>query len=403
LQARIQKAFEEVADLFNFRMMEPAPLEHLSILRAKSGADVDKEIYAFKDKGGRDVGLRFDLTVGMTRYVCARRDLRPPVKLASVAGAWRYDEPQHARYRWFRQWDLEIFGPPSLEADAEVVEASYRLFENLGLGNFSVQVGDRETVQHFVEEVLGIKEKEKASEMMRALDKVQKRSLSDLKAEYAEKGFRPEDIDRLFEFGSIRGPPGKVLSRLSESKVESTTLESFADIMKGRGVDVELNLGVVRGIDYYTGVVFEVVDNAHPDLGSLAGGGRYDLLPGAFGRSDLSATGAAGGMERIALSLSKGASRSSKLAYVAVAGKAALGESRRVLRELRANGVPAESALSERALAKQLEDASRLGASWVIILGEKEIQVGKVTLRDMANRTEEMISFPRVLDRLKHS
>ena len=234
----MQRAFEEVADLFNFRMMEPAPLERLSILRAKSGTEVDQEIYAFKDKGGRDVGLRFDLTVGMTRYVCARRDLKLPVKLASLAGAWRYDEPQHARYRWFRQWDLEIFGSPSLEADAEVVEASYRLFERLGLRSFSVQIGDRGTVQHFVNKVLGIKENKRAIEMMRALDKVQKRTLSDLRNEYAEKGFRSEDIDRLFEFGSIRGPPGKVLSKLDESRIESPTLEAIADMMKGRGVEV---------------------------------------------------------------------------------------------------------------------------------------------------------------------
>jgi len=399
----VQRAFEEVADLFNFRMMEPAPLERLSILRAKSGTEVDQEIYAFKDKGGRDVGLRFDLTVGMTRYVCARRDLKLPVKLASLAGAWRYDEPQHARYRWFRQWDLEIFGSPSLEADAEVVEASYRLFERLGLRSFSVQIGDRGTVQHFVNKVLGIKENKRAIEMMRALDKVQKRTLSDLRNEYAEKGFRSEDIDRLFEFGSIRGPPGKVLSKLDESRIESPTLEAIADMMKGRGVEVEFNLGVVRGIDYYTGVVFEVVDKTHPDLGSLAGGGRYDLLPGAFGRPDLSATGAAGGMERIALSLSRDAVRPSPLVYVAVAGKKAQDESYRVLRELRANGVPAESALQERALAKQLEDASRRGASWVIILGEREVQVGKVTLRNMTSRTEELVSFATALDRLKRA
>ncbi|MGD0476881.1 MAG: histidine--tRNA ligase [Nitrososphaerales archaeon] len=403
LQARVQRAFEEVADLFNFSMMEPAPLEHLSVLRAKSGAEVDKEIYAFKDKGGRDVGLRFDLTVGMTRYVCARRDLKPPVKLASLAGAWRYDEPQHARYRWFRQWDLEIFGPPSLEADAEVVEASYQLFKRLGLKNFSVQIGDRGTVQHFVSKVLGIKENERAVEMMRALDKVQKRALPDLRREYAEKGFRPKDIDRLFEFGSIRGPPGKVLSRLGESEVESPALEAIADIMRGRGVEVEFNLGVVRGIDYYTGVVFEVVDSTHPDLGSLAGGGRYDLLPGTFGRPDLSATGAAGGMERIALALSRDAVRPSPLVYVALVGKEARDESYRVLRELRSNGVPAESALHERSLAKQLEDASRRGASWVIILGKKEVQAGKVTLRDMTSRTEELISFASALGRLKRA
>jgi histidyl-tRNA synthetase len=284
-----------------------------------------------------------------------------------------------------------------------VVEASYRLFERLGLKNFSIQIGDRGTVQYFVSKVLGIEENEKAVEMMRALDKVQKRALPDLRNEYAEKGFRPEDLDRLFEFGSIRGPPGKVLSMLGESKVESPALAAIADIMKGRGVQVEFNLGVVRGIDYYTGVVFEVVDNAHPDLGSLAGGGRYDLLPGTFGRPDLSATGAAGGMERIALSLSRDAVRPSPLVYVAVAGKEARGESYRILRELRANGVTAESVLHEKTLAKQLEDASRRGASWVIILGKKEVQVGKVTLRDMTSRTEELIPFAAALGRLKRA
>jgi histidyl-tRNA synthetase len=150
-------------------------------------------------------------------------------------------------------------------------------------------------------------------------------------------------------------------------------------------------------------VVFEVVDKTHPDLGSLAGGGRYDLLPGAFGRPDLSATGAAGGMERIALTLSRDAMRFSPLVYVAVAGKNAQNESYRVLRELRANGVPAESALQERTLVKQLEDASRRGVSWVIILGEKEIQARKVTLRDMTSRTEEVIPFSAALGRLKRA
>jgi histidyl-tRNA synthetase len=399
----VQRAFEEVADLFDFRMMEPASLEHLSILRAKSGPDIDKEIYAFKDKGGREVGLRFELTVGMARYVCARRDLKPPVKLASLASVWRYDEPQHARYRWFRQWDLEIFGPPSFEADAEVVEATYRLFERLGLKSFSVQIGDRGTVQRFINKVLGIKESEKAVEMMRALDKVQKRTLPDLRNEYAEKGFRTEDIAKLFEFGSIRGPPRKVLSELGKSKVESPALESIADMMEGRGVEVEFNLGVVRGIDYYSGVVFEVVDKTHPELGSLAGGGRYDLLPGVFGRSDLSATGAAGGMERIALTLSQSAVRPSPLVYVAVASEKAQDESYRVLRELRANGVRAESALQERALTRQLEDASRQGASWVIILGEKELQAGRVTLRDMTSRSEELIPFATAIGRLRRA
>ena len=383
-------------------MMEPAPIEHLSVLRAKGGADVDREIYAFKDKGGRDVGLRFDLTVGMTRYVCGRRDLKPPVKLASLAGAWRYDEPQHARYRWFRQWDLEIFGPQSLEADAEVIEATSRLFERLGLEKFKLKVGDRGVVQDFVNHVLGIQSEDSALEIMRALDKVQKRSLGELKAEDTKKGFKARDVEGLFEFGRISGSPRKVLSSLAEQKVDSSALGLLADLLSDRGVKgVEFDIGVVRGLDYYTGVVFEIIDGLHPELGSLAGGGRYDLLPAAFGRPDLSATGAAGGMERIALSLTSGSGSVSRLVYVAVANKTARKEAMKVLSEVRANGLPAESALHEKALARQLEDASSMGAAWVIILGDREIEAKRVTLRDMKRRKEEFLPMKDALGRLK--
>ena len=127
LHQKIRRTFEEVARVYNFRSMEPGPIESLSVLRAKSGSQVDDQIYRFRDKADRDVGLRFDLTVGMTRYVASHRGMKPPVKLASYGGVWRYDEPQHARYRWFYQWDIEIFGDQSIYADAEVMDFSCAL------------------------------------------------------------------------------------------------------------------------------------------------------------------------------------------------------------------------------------------------------------------------------------
>src|SRR5688572_4709658 len=118
----VRDKFFETARAFNFRLMEPSPLELLSTLEAKSGAEISSEIYAFKDKGDREVALRFDLTIGLTRYVAQRRDLKLPVKVASFAGVWRYDEPQAGRFRYFHQWDVEIYGPFSIESDAEVIE-----------------------------------------------------------------------------------------------------------------------------------------------------------------------------------------------------------------------------------------------------------------------------------------
>lgn len=397
---RVRRAFEDVARAFNFSMMEPAPIEHLSTLRAKSGPDIDQEIYAFKDKGGRDVGLRFDLTVGMTRYVCSRRDIKPPVKLACYGGVWRYDEPQHARYRWFNQWDLEIFGPQSVEADAEVIEASFRIFERLGMTGAVVHVGDRRAVQEFTGS-LGLSG-ERAEELMRALDKVQKRRPEELKKEYVSKGFSEDTVESVLEFGRIRGPPGSVIPRLEEIGLSSAgELASLADQLKSRGVSsVEYDMGVVRGLDYYTGTVFEVLDSAHPELGSLCGGGRYDTLPRIFGRPDLSATGSAGGVERAVLSLG-GAGNHELLVHVAFAGQDVYAEALRAASALRSEGIRTDISASSRSLRRQLDEAAGHGAGWALIIGRKEIREGVVTLRDMATGREETLTLKEALERIR--
>lgn len=404
LQARIRTAFEEVCRLYNFRVMEPASLEHLSTLRVKSGQEIDNEIYAFKDKGGRDVGLRFDLTVGITRYVCSRKDLRLPTKLGAFGGIWRYDEPQYGRYRWAHQWDLEVYGPPSVEADAEVVDASNAILNRAGIADVTVKVGDRRVVEEFIRKELGVREQEKLVDLMRALDKVGKKSVQELRAEYTAKGFGADQLDRLLEFGSTRGKPDDVLARASELGLESVKeLRLLADMLDSRGVaNVEYNLSVVRGIDYYTGIVFEAADNRNPRLGSLFGGGRYDSLPRMLGRPDLSATGAAGGIERMAMSLTRGVGVPRLLAYVAVAGKSAVSYGLRVQKELRGAGIPCEASLLPKPLSKQMEDAGRVGAAWALIVGEKEVSAGVVTLRDMNSGKEELVGLDRAVVRIKH-
>ena len=404
-QARVRAAFEEVARLYNFKLMEPASLEHLSILRAKSGEDIDKEIYSFKDKGGRDIGLRFEMTAGITRYVCSRRDLRLPVKLAASGGIWRYDEPQYGRYRWSHQWDLEVFGPPSVEADAEVIDASMAILRRVGLPDSMVKVGDRRVVEDFIRKRLGISEEERVFELMRALDKVEKKPVRDLKAEYAAKGFDGEQVDVLLEFGRLRGTPDEVLGRVSELRLGSSRdLEELADILETRGVkNVEFNMSIVRGIDYYTGIVFEGVDAKNPRLGSLFGGGRYDALPRVFGRPDLSATGAAGGIERTAMSKAAQPRPPDQLVYVAVAGPELAGEARKVQRAVRDSGVPCDLSLHGKPLSKQMEEAGRMGASWAIILGVKEAKAKGVTLRDMVGGSEELLPLEDAIRRLRRS
>jgi histidyl-tRNA synthetase len=401
----VRAAFEEVAALYNFKVMEPASLEHLSTLRAKSGTDVDKEIYAFKDKGGRDLGLRFDLTVGMTRYVCSRRDLRPPIKLAAFGGMWRYDEPQYGRFRWSHQWDLEIFGSPSVQSDAEVIDASAAILKKAGLADSTIRVGDRQVVEDFIRKRLGIKDDAMAMDLMRALDKVGKKSRSELEQEYVAKGFDKGQLSGLIELGGVRGTPEKVLARLSELGLNAASqLGELRDLLKARGIaKVEYDMSIVRGIDYYTGIVFEGTDDRNPRLGSLFGGGRYDALPKLLGRPDLSATGAAGGVEREAMSMDSVQTPSRPLVYVASASDQFHGEAIRVLAELRRAGHSSDSSQPGRSLSKQMEEASRRGAEWCVIVGEKELAAKSVTLKDMKSRKEELLPLAQALKRLKQA
>lgn len=401
LHERIRSAFTEMARIYNFRLMEPGTIETLSLLRAKSGTAVDDEIYSFKDKGGREIGLRFDLTVGMTRYVVGRRDLKPPIKLASFGGVWRYDEPQHARYRWFHQWDVEVFGDPTTESDAEVMDLSYNLFQRLEIGGASLQVGDRRVVGEFIKKTLRIENPDVASEMMRALDKVSKKSTQELIMEYEVKGIKREDLEALIELGKLQGSPDKVLARLEELKLESASdLALVRDSLKLRGVrDVEYNLSIVRGLDYYTAVVFEVTDKKRPDLGALCGGGRYDILPRIFGRPELAATGAAGGVERIALSIPQIRKEMAKAVYVAFTEPHLRSNALEVLSMLRGRGIRAEIGAHE-GLRRQLEDASEGGYAWTVIVGKKELARGEVVLRDMNARKEERLSPSAVAERV---
>lgn len=401
-QARVKSAFESVARAYNFQLMEPASLEHLSILRAKSGEGVDQEIYSFKDKGNRDLGLRFDITVGIARYVCSRKDLKLPAKLAASGGIWRYDEPQYGRYRWSHQWDLEIFGPPSVEADAEIIDAGAAILRRLGLTDTTIKVGDRRVVEEFIRKRLKVGEEGRVIELMRALDKVEKKSPADLRKEYTAKGFDGSQLDRLLEFGKLRGSPDDVLGQASELGLESVKeLRLLADMLEARDLkNAEYNMSIVRGIDYYTGIVFEAADNRNPRLGSLFGGGRYDALPKIFGRPDLSATGAAGGIERTAMSLGGEPTPPAGLVYVAVPSQATVNDALRIGSALREKGVPCEVPLLPKPLSRQLEDAGRMGASWVVIVGERELKAKSVTLRDMSTRREELLPLDVAMGRI---
>ncbi len=384
----VREAFTETCRLFDYKLMEPSSLELFETLAAKSGQAIKDEIYYFKDKSNRDLGLRFDLTVGMTRYVTSKRDLSPPIRLGSYSSVWRYDEPQYGRYRWFYQWDAELFGPSSPEADAEIIEFSSSLFRRLGT-NPLIAIGSRRILESYITNKCGISEEPKVLDMLRAIDKLSKKSVDQILQEYS-KSFSRDQLELVAKFAQLRGEPNQVSKALSESEIEPTPLLEIIDALKTRGVsDAILDLSIVRGIDYYTDMVFEAFDKDNSRLGSLCGGGRYDSLPAIYGRPELGATGVAGGVERAVLAY-KIKRKETERIFVAPIGKEAKVRiaASSIASSLRRGGIPAQSEIVERSLRKILEAQSALGTRAVVIVGERELAYDSVKVKWMKTGEE---------------
>jgi len=403
----VRQKFLEAANVFGFNLMEPSPIELLSVLEAKSGPSIRDEIYQFKDKGDREVALRFDFTVGLTRYVASQKTLKLPAKFSSFGGVWRYDEPQKGRYRFFHQWNIETFGNLNTEHDAELIEFTSRFFDNLKLQNISIDINHRKLVESYINHVFESNETTLLHDIFRAVDKIQKKSKDEILQEYKKKGYSPEKLEKILEFSNLKGTPDEI-EQSFDASIEGggwrELLDSWNELcnlyrsLKNRGVDnIRINFGIVRGLDYYTGIVFEAFDSTS-DLGALVGGGRYDSLPNAFGRDDLGATGVAGGVERIILRLDdQGISSIPPADTISVlyVNDELKSDAIQCASKLRKLGISVNIDLTAKSLKKQMENSSN--SKFCVIFAPKEFSEKQVVLRNMTDRTEKQISLDELI------
>lgn len=389
----IRDKFVETAEIFDFIQIEPSTLELLSTLEVKSGASIIEETYSFTDKGGRDVALRFDLTIGLSRFVSMRRDLKLPIKLSSFGGVWRYDEPQLGRYRYFHQWDIEIFGSQDVDADAEVIEFVSFFLRKLGI-DYVIAINHRSILEEYLYKFLGITDNLDVGEMMRAIDKLSKKSSEQIINEYKEK-LDSNSLQKFIQFVSFNGPPEKILENDKLREFESSnTLFDLIDSLKSRQVkNVIVDFRVVRGLDYYSGIVFEAKEPSS-QIGSLVGGGRYDKLTEAFGRKDLYATGAAGGVERILTAIKDKSTKISQkpLIYVAYGSKQEKNHALEVVSILRNLGYSADYDINGRSIKKQFHEASLKSALAIIIVSLNEFKKGIVTIKTGVKEQKQSIT-----------
>ena len=400
----IRQKFIETSNLFGFQFMEPSPIELVSVIETKSGPSIRNEIYYFTDKGNREVALRFDFTIGITRYAVSQKSMKLPAKFSTFGGVWRYDEPQKGRYRFFHQWDVEIYGEPNIESDAEIIDFTSKFFTNLKLENIVVDICDRELIESYIKDIFK-SDSNIVSDILRAVDKSQKKRKQEIIKEYQEKGYSVSNLEKVLEFAQIKGTPQEIEKKIDVRKLTNwnKVLQLF-ESLENRGVrNIRINFGIVRGLDYYSGIVFEVFDSSS-DLGALVGGGRYDTLTKAFGRSDLGATGAAGGVERIAHSL--------ELQKINIHGDGShvwvvsVNEDMKkvaisIASQLRLKGIATEVDLTGKSLRKQMEMAS--SSKHVIIAAPKEYADNLVIIRNMKDGSEKQVKIESVLSNPRSS
>ena len=403
----------KVLSNYGFQMLEPSSVENLETLEAKSGPVIRDEIYWFKDKAERNLGLRFDLTVGMTRMVANRFDLPEPIKISCIGGVWRYDEPQFARYRYFTQWDAEIYGVADPSADAEVIALSSDILDSVGLKDHVVRISNRKLVEGFLRGLGNLSQAE-LDNLIRIVDKMGKIGSERAEREFIRAGLAKDKAKRILGFADIDGDPDRVLGEV-ESKLPkggmitqgfrelSGTVDKIESL--GKKDKIKIDFGIVRGISYYDGTVFEAYDRDNDDVGAVLGGGRFDKLCKIYGKRDMPATGVAGGFERLMLSLERKnlvpEMEDNVRVFVVTVNQTVWNEALKIVQRLRAQGVSVDYDLKQRPLSKQLEYGNSLKARVSIIVGPREIKDESVRMKDMKTGTEKNVKLSSLIEEIR--
>ena len=396
-EARIRQevlaTVKNVFETFGFQPLETPSLESWEVLAAKKGGgpEVLKETYSFKDKSGRMVGLIYDLTVPLARVVASNPDLPLPFKRYQIQKVWRYGDVAKGRLREFLQCDIDTVGSESMLADAEVIACAVTVLEKLGFKDFFVRINNRKLLSALLKQA-GIEKK--VEDVLRAIDKLDKIGVDGVKDELKRLKVPESSIKKLLELISIKGDASileevkKVLGKC-EGISELEELLSFLALM-GVSERIRVDLSLARGLDYYTGPIFEI--SVEEGVGSIAGGGRYDKLIGILSGRDIPATGISLGIERILEVMKRRKMveerRSSVKAFVAYPNQSILNEVLKLVKELRSSNIKTDFDLRGRKLTRQLEYADALKIPYVIILGETELKKGVVRVRDMQKREE---------------
>jgi histidyl-tRNA synthetase len=402
---------ESTAKEFGFREVNTPAVERTELYRVKSGEELLDQTYTFEDRGGREVTLTPEQTPTRARMVQAKRQaLSTPIKWYDTSKRWRYENVQKGRDREFFQTDIDIFGVESVSADAEVIACAARIYQKLDVDDrVDFLVNDRRLLEAMLE-ANGI---ENTTQVMQVVDDKEKLSQTEFRDALANVGVEGEAAENVDELTSISGPITETVSELAEKAPDDEETEdaiermqSLADRLEAYDVAemCKLDLSIVRGLAYYTGLVFEAFDT-EGELRALFGGGRYDDLVGLFGSREVPAVGFAFGYSPTRELLK----REGKLppeelttdAYIAAVSESVQEEGIDIAGSLRSAGLTVETDLSNRGLGDQLSYADSIGASLTLIVGERDLANDEVTVRNMDSGDEEQVPLETLTEAVR--
>jgi histidyl-tRNA synthetase len=407
----VQDNIRSVFEAYGYGPLGTPVFESWDMLKIKSGEDIVNQIYYFKDKSGRELGLRFEWTASLARVVASHRELPKPFKRYAIGPVWRYERPSEMSRREFWQMDVDIVGVSDPIADTEVLSVAVDCLRKIGFEGFVIRLNDRRLLESLI----------RAAEMptdrylniFRAVDKRDKIGDEGVIEELEKIGAPRDASERLLDLALMKGDPKETLEKTrasigddAQGQIACNSLSAIVDYAESFGIApyIIVDLGLARGLDYYTGPVFEVYAEGYEGAGSIAGGGRYDDLVETFGGEPTPMTGISMGIHRLVTLLEKmevfkGQDLGPKV-YVAIASDAVRSNAISIAQDLRREGVQTELDLLSRGLRKQLDNANRKGFRKVVIVGERELKEGCISIRDMKTSEQKKVQIEDLVEEL---
>ena len=407
---KIRKSYER----FGFLPLDTPIIEMADVLLAKAGGETEKQIYRF-NKGENDLALRFDLTVPLAKYVCEyNNDISFPFKRYQIGKVYRGERPQKGRYREFYQCDIDIIGDGTLSIvnDAEIPSVIYTTIKEFGFDNFTIRINNRKILNGLFAEL----ELEKDSvEIMRIIDKLEKIGTDNVVKCLQDLNIEKTKIDKILDFIQIEGTTDEKLEKLSELNFTNelfleglNELKEVVKYVRLFGVpdaNFKVDLTIARGLDYYTGTVYETFLNDYRELGSVCSGGRYDNLAEFYTDKKMPGVGVSIGLTRLFSKLSelnilKEKEESiSKVLVVSMSDD--ISRALEVATIVRSKGINTDVYLEDKKIKAKFKYADKLKIPYVAVIGEEEEKNGTVTLKNMTTGEQEEVSIEKMLEILK--